>query len=597
MKKRTIQNRAIQNRAMQHRSIQHKTDSITRHKFNGVFLTLFFSLILSLLSSPGWAKLTATVDRTVLKSNETLQLTVHYDGIVLTSKPNFDVLQRDFQVLPNIRSQSKTNLNVPMESYTVWQLTLKPKRLGKLQIPSIRFKQDISDTVEINVHKARPSNVAGQPVYIQTIVDKSTVYVQEQLLLTYRLYRSIELIKPTLATLIITDAEVQMTSQDQYQKRIGNSNYIVEEISYAVLPQASGKLNIPSITLSAYRARGNLLTLNTEPKTIDVIAKPDHIAADQWMPSSQLQLNQQWSSNLENWVVGEPITRTITIIAKGMTGAQIQPLSIEPSSDYKVYPDQPQLNNQVGVDGVTGIRRESFALVPNREGEIFLPEVTVHWWDTVNKRKQTATLDAIRLDVGPAPANSSTTVEPNLAAIDTPDISPAPLQSTEQQSLLESAQPSWLIQFSLGLNALLLALVAALLLKRPQPMTRKPTNNTQANSPRLKLKQQIKAIENAAAKEDLVAVRDAILTWGRCAFPEVKIKTLNEIAQRFSESPEPQLWEQFRLLDQNLYNSESSEKADIKLLIHLLKKLDTHSLKLKTSTNGLKPLYPTDNIG
>ena len=75
------------------------------------------------------------------------------------------------------------------------------------------------------------------------------------------------------------------------------------------------------------------------------------------------------------------------------------------------------------------------------------------------------------------------------------------------------------------------------------------------------------------------------------------IKTLNEIAQRFSESPEPQLWEQFRLLDQNLYNSKSSEKADIKLLIHLLKKLDTHSLKLKTSTNGLKPLYPTNNIG
>jgi len=142
-----------------------------------------------------------------------------------------------------------------------------------------------------------------------------------------------------------------------------------------------------------------------------------------------------------------------------------------------------------------------------------------------------------------------------------------------------------------------LALVAALLLKRPKVATRKSANNSQTDSPRLKLKQQLKAIEIAAGKEDLAAVREAILAWGRCAFPEGKIKTLNEITQFCSESADPQLWEQFKLLDQNLYTRESSEKADIKLLINILKKLDTPAVKGKTSTNGLKPLYPTDNIG
>ena len=588
---------------MKKTTMQNRLNNITWHKLIGGFLTLFFSLV---LSSSSWAKLTATADRTVLDSNETLQLTLRYNGRASTGEPNFAVLQKDFKILANNPQQQYSIINGRTESSTDWKLVLAPKRSGRLLIPSIRFKQDISNAIELTVRKARPSNATGQPVYTETIVDKSAVYVQEQLLLSHRLYTSIQLTDLSIEEPKIPGAIIQKTSQNQFRKRIGSKDYIVVEVVYAVFPQASGKLDIPAIRISAhqvsnnsqnsfFRSRGNQLVRSTQPKVINVMVKPAHIAADQWMPSSQVQLNQQWSSNLDQLVVGEPVTRTITISAKGLTGAQIQPLSLEPSSDYKVYPDQAQLDEQVAVDGVTGIRRESFALVPNRQGEIALPEITLRWWDTVNQRMQTATLDAIRLDVGPAPANSANSIDSTLAAIEMADISTG--QSTEQQSLLNPAGSSRLIQFSLVLNALLLALVAALLLKRSKIAAPKAANNSPANSPRLKLKQQIKAIEIAAGKKDLAAVREAILAWGRCAFPEEKIKTLDEIAQLCSHSAEPQLWEQFKLLDQSLYNRESSEKADIKLLINLLKKLDTPAAKRKTSTNGLKPLYPTDNIG
>ena len=590
---------------MKKTTMQNRLNNITWHKLIGGFLTLFFSLV---LSSSSWAKLTATADRTVLDSNETLQLTLRYNGQASTGEPNFAVLQKDFKILANNRQQQYSMINGRTESSTDWKLVLAPKRSGRLLIPSVRFKQDISNAIELTVRKARPSNATGQPVYTETIVDKSAVYVQEQLLLTHRLYTSIQLTDLSIEEPKIPGAIIQKTSQNQFRKGIGSKDYIVVEVVYAVFPQASGKLDIPAIAISAhqvannsqnsfFRSRGNQLVRSTQPKVINVMAKPAHIPAGQWMPSSQVQLDQQWSSNLDQLVIGEPLTRTITISAKGLTGAQIQPLSLEPSSDYKVYPDQAQLNDQVAVDGVTGIRRESFALVPNRQGEIVLPKITVRWWDTVNQRMQTATLDAIRLDVSPAPENSSTALGSNLAPINMADISPASTQSTDQQPLLGSAGSSRLIQFSLALNALLLGLVAALLLKRPKPTTHKRANNTQTNSLRLKLKQQIKAIEIAAGKKDLAAVREAILAWGRCAFPEAKIKTLDEIAQLCSHSAEPQLWEQFKLLDQNLYNRKSSEKADIKLLVALLKSLDTPVAKRKTSTNGLKPLYPTDNIG
>ena len=567
--------------------------------------TLIIALI---LSTSSWAELTASADRTVLDSNETLQLTLRYDRQVLTSEPDFAVLQRDFKILSKNRQQQFSMINGRSESYTDWKLTLAPKRLGRLLIPSIKFKKDISDAIEITVRKASPSNVSGQPVYTETLVDKSAVYVQEQLLLTHRLYTSIQLTDLAIEELLIPGAIVKETGQNQYRKRIGNRDYIVVEMAYAVFPQASGKLDIPAITISAhqvdnssqnsfFRSRGNQLIRNTESKIIDVLAKPAHIAADQWMPSSQLQLNQQWSSDLDQLVVGEPVTRTITISARGLTGAQIQPLSIEPSSDYKIYPDQAQLDEQISAEGVTGIRRESFALVPNREGKITVPGISVRWWDSLNQRMQTTTLQAIELDVGPAPANSIIAPGSTLAPIEMADSRPTAPQTSDGEPSLDSARPSRLMQLSLALNALLLALVVALLLKRSTQPARQSAAIAQASSPRLKLKQSVKAIDIAANNEDLVAVREGILAWGRCAFPDAKIKTLDEIVQLCGEAADPSLWQQFRLLDQSLYNRESDQKADLKLLVALLKSLDIPAPISKTSTNGLKPLYPSDNIG
>ncbi|MDG1818450.1 MAG: BatD family protein [Porticoccaceae bacterium] len=571
---------------------------------------LFLLLFALTASTQSWAKLTATADRTVLDSNETLQLLVRFDGQALTSQPDFDVLERDFRILSNNRQQQYSISNGRTESFTDWKLTLAPKRIGRLLVPSIKYKNDISDAIEISVRKASPSNVTGQPVYTETLIDKPAVYVQEQLLLTHRLYTSIQLTDFSMEELKVPGAIIQKVAQNQFRKRVGNKDYIVVEIKYALFPQTSGKLDIPPVAISAYqvdnnqrsffRSRGNQVIRNTDAKTIDVMAKPAHIDADQWMPSSQLTISQKWSNNLEQLQVGEPVTRTITISARGLTGAQILPLTLDASSDFKVYPDQAQINESVEASGVTGVRQESLALVPNRSGEIILPEISLRWWDTVNQRMQTATLDAMRLEVGAAPSNAATESVPYLEPIGMADNQQSIAGISEDPDLQESdGSISTLMKVSLGANALLLTLLAALLLKRQQrPSTRDHSINNLVNSPRLKLKQLIKAIEIDAKDEDLAAVREGILDWGRSAFPDHKIKTLQEIAELCAD---PQLKQQFDLLDHSLYNSNSSADqaptVDIKLLIALLKGLDIPSAEAKTSANGLKPLYPTNNIG
>jgi len=556
-------------------------------------------VILPLLCSHSWATLTATADRTIIDSNETLQLLVRLDSQALIGEPDFAVIESDFEILSTSRQQQYSRVNGQTQSYTDWNLLLAPKRTGRLLVPSIKYKKDISNAIEITVRKATAASAAGQPVYTETLVDKSEIYIQEQLLLTHRLYTSVRLSDLGLDPLTVDDALMQKVSETQFQKNVAGKNYQVVEIVYALFPQASGKLQIPALRFSAYEAsnnryggfsaRGNRIIRSTDAKTIDVMARPANIDIDNWMPASSIRLDQQWSSPLDQLKVGEPITRNISITAKGLTGAQIMPLSLRESDDYKIYPDQPQLDDSADASGVTGIRRESFALVPNRPGAITLPAVTVRWWDSRKQRMQTTKLDAVTLQVAAAEVS---TVNPYMSAptpavgANRPTIETAPEAS---KSLMQELRSSLPLQLSLAGNALLLVLLILIWLRRPTtPRAQKDLSGL--NSARLELKQLLTNIERAARKSDLPPLRDSILAWGRCIFPQQKIKTLAEVALLLDN---PELQQQFDLLDQALYNNSSEQQPDLKLLVNLIRSAIVPKTENPQSAKaGLKPLYP-----
>ena len=110
--------------------------------------------ILALVCSHSWASLTATADRTVIDSNETLQLLVRLDSQALMGEPDFTVIESNFEILSTSRQQQYSRVNGQTQSFTDWNLLLAPKRTGQLLVPSIKYKKDISNAIEITVRKA-----------------------------------------------------------------------------------------------------------------------------------------------------------------------------------------------------------------------------------------------------------------------------------------------------------------------------------------------------------------------------------------------------------------------------------------------------------
>ena len=558
------------------------------------------------ISSLSWAELTSKVNRTVLDSNETLQLRVRLDAQAFTSEPDFTPLQTDFEILSNSRQQQYSSVNGKAVSYTDWNLILLPKRTGIILIPSLKYKREISNAVEVTVRAATTSGSAAsgkQPIYTETLVDKSAVYIQEQIILTHRLYTSVQLRDYSLSELDIPGAIVQRLGDSQFQKVINGRNYLVLEVRYAIFPQSSGKLDIPPLHFGAYEtasrsqfgsfsSRGNRVFRDTDAKRIDIMARPAHVPANEWMPSSKVELSEQWSGDLDSLIVGEPITRTIRINAQGLTGAQILPLPIIESPNYKVYPDQPQLEEQAIGDGVLGTRTESLALVPNQAGELVIPAIEMRWWDTKNQRMQTASLPATKVQVNPSTAINSAPLADNapLTTMEPLDLNPEPAGFFGS---VGSAKASMLVKLSLLLNALLLATIALLLFSRRKQRTIKKTSSQQKTSPLLNLKQLLKAIEIEAKNNNLIAMRDGIVAWGQCLFAETPPTTLKALSLLLDDA---ELQQQFAQLDRQLYKGEAEsteDSLDVSLLLQRLKQQSTFSRSsVSSSGNGLKPLYP-----
>ena len=102
----------------------------------------------------------------------------------------------------------------------------------------------------------------------------------------------------------------------------------------------------------------------TKEKMIKILNRPTQVPSFQWLPSSKVELTETWNGDLGELRVGEPITRTITMTAEGQTGAQINPLELPSSSDFRLYPDQAQIETRKTNNGALGVRIESMALVP-----------------------------------------------------------------------------------------------------------------------------------------------------------------------------------------------------------------------------------------
>lgn len=541
--------------------------------------------------------LTASVDRSAVSLNETLNLVVKYEGGRVNSDPDFGNLTQQFDVLSNQKSMQHSVVNSTVTSSTEWRLALAPKNTGKLLIPPFALQGLHSKAITISVSEAATDSISGrEEVFLETSIDKKEVYVQEQFILTLTLYYNRNVDSLDAAPPTFDNARVEELPRVDYQKTLGQTPYGVSEFKYAVFPDASGEILIPRQTWTVRTTdqaqinrfgfgggRFKLHRVKTEELTIPVLAKPDtYPAGSVWLPARNVAIDEQWSRAPTEFKVGEPITRTITVTAEGVSAEQLPPiLTMENNQDFKFYPDKPKQDNQLTGQGAIGKRTESVAIVPVRAGQLTLPEIAVTWWNSATKSVEKAILPALNVTIK-ASATDAIAASPGESSSVLPQFDtsgPNGVAPTDNRSAATSLV--WPILCAI---LLLTNLLFAILWRRR--LSPQAQDSAQKDKPdQASLGQIVQSLQQAAKNSDSVAVRQALIDWVGRVKPTAPatLKTLKTLINdsRFNAIVFD--------LEAQLYG-DAKVSVDYTYLLDTLRQYKTDAAKT-AATVSLKPLY------
>lgn len=565
-------------------------------------------LIASFIASLFWANLalaqslSSSVNRNHITLNDTLQLIVRYDQSTRTT-PDFSALEKDFDILGTVASTNRSIINGRHSVETRWTLTLAPKREGKLLIPSISFENAVSDAILVEVDQAAAAS-SDSPVLVESNIDKTQGYLQQQFLLTLKIKIRTD---ATLAGGQIEPLQIKdalLISFDEKKSRIneGGIEYDVLEYQYAIFPQASGDLIIPSQLIQLEIAsdiwdsrrlfstsRGTLQRFRTQETKLTVAPAPQDQRASPWLPAENIQIREHWSSSPENLQVGDPITRTITLTAEGLTGAQLPSLPSLSIEGLNIYQDQAQIDDQKSDGRVAGTRTETSAIVAAKAGDYTLPAINIHWWNTRDQRFETASLPASKISVSSklsgqpeTHASAFNSQAPSLEAV------PSESEKTLEDRVTTSQLNSWVW---IGLLAsIFLNLVLAILLigsrknlEYPQSNKNKKVSVDKSQSEQRE-REAWHQLKQSLKKPEATELRAAIISWANAKLGN-STNSLDSVSQLLDSKAA----EQLRLIDKAVFGQGDLNKLDTEVLMSAFKRARSGGAPIKEQ---LTPLYP-----
>lgn len=493
-----------------------------------IFLIVIAS---TLLAAEAPAAVTARVDRTSIDLNESFRLDVTTDKNI-DFQPDVSVLDQDFHIGHSSQLSNTTIINGQIRRSKTWAYVLMPRRAGRLVIPPISVGDEQSAALVITVSEPSYAPPGEAEVFITSEVDFVETYVQAQVLLTIKIFRSVVTRQHALREPEFGGVEVliEMVGDNRnYEAVINGTNYSVDERVYAIFPQESGQVQISPARFEARILRNGRITarkvFESESQSISVLpihAPPAEYPDAAWLPARDVQISEGWSRDTDGVIAGEPLTRQVITSALGQLETQIPALEPPSVAGLNIYPDKPELTRRIETGGIRGVRQDQYAMIGVAAGVVVLPAVHVPWWNIETGEWQVASLPERTINIlasGEPPVPEAGVSE-----------SVAVGREVEPSTNSTASDSFWQLLSEVLAVLWLLTLVAWWWSTKPRSTPREPA------APPLHQQQgkHIKTACKAALANDGALVRKALLDWGLLQWPDAAPRSIGEIARRVS---------------------------------------------------------------
>ena len=546
------------------------------------------TLLVALLAATtvAQAELRVEVDRSQVRVNESLNLKIISDK---NSPDQIDLssLPAELEIISRSSRQNIQIINGRRSASYELSLSLIALETGKVQIPALELEGDRSRPLIIDI--APEATGSAKVAEIELVSPLSSAYVFQEIPLTLKLRFTGELAQGQLSDLSVDQAQVELLDESRYRSGDGE----IVERKYVLYPQSIGSLTIPALRFqgtmranSRLGLSGRVVRSSSKPLAIDILP-PAVGELSAWLPASAVRLNDQLQPASSQLQLGTPITRTITLEATGMLGANLPEISLSASSaDLRQYRDQSQFNSSKGSKNMIGRRTENIVYIPQSAGPITLPEVVVPWWDVAAGAMAYARLPERKIVIVPDPSISSSSAaatpisRTSEAVIEPPKSEPEP-----SQAVWEDLLSRYLIYTLAGFLFISLAINVLLLVKRNRTGSIASTKNLSAEGSPYSI------LRSAIDKRDPISLSSAWQQWQRqlhrshpnwqSALAEGELRNLNEI---------------FSANEQLAWSRERNHTPDYATLLKICQRLNKALSKKTTAPKNkarhLRALYP-----
>ena len=303
---------------------------------------------------------------------------------------------------------------------TLFAVALSPKRDGVVTIPPITVDGEASEPLVLTIKPSALNQGAQGDVFLERDVSESNPYVQQQVLVTLKLFSVVQVQRGSL-DLDIPDGirAVRLGDDSAYRANRGGKDYFVIERRFALVPERSGRFELGSARfeglgvgragLNSYFGSATRLRASSDPLSLQVKPVPPG-AGTPWLPALSLSLSGEPELPQEIRV-GEPISYPVTLRADGLSVEQLPELELGAADGLSIYPDQPNSRDRSSLQGLAGERSRRFAIVPSAAGKWQIPALTISWWDVQTDQRRQAELPSRTIDVLPARGSMSRPAE------------------------------------------------------------------------------------------------------------------------------------------------------------------------------------------
>ncbi|MBU2878040.1 MULTISPECIES: BatD family protein [Aliiglaciecola] len=570
-----------------------------------LLLTLLFFSLLSITNVYAQVEsVTASVDKNPAMADESIVLSV-----VAFGNPNNDafdpsVLEDDFVVGRTSVSTQTRVINFDTTRSTTWTTILIPRQQGTFTIPpfDVGGKKTQPITVRI-LPVSAASNSKAREAFITAEVDVGQPFVQQMVKYKVKIHLATSLQRGSLSEPSLENADISLIGKDKdYSEIVDGQRYRIIERNYAIIPQASGQVKIkgPLFEAEVIDRTQNSFSYFNQTRPInrvapDVVLDVQPIPVDfneHWLPSEFVQLNEEWQPDLSQIKVGEPITRTLTLSALGVSEQQLPEMTGIYPPDFKIYPDQATTASVTREDNIIAQRVENIAIIPNRAGQFVLPPVKVAWFNTLTKQTEYAELPARSIEVAAAASSNQTGLPPTSpnplletqapASVDTQ--TPGPLTPTVQTVTVTSlwSISSWVL-LAIWLLTLLIWWFSSRSKNAP-PLAKQELNTNNLESENWKL------LKAALKSHKIGEIYPALLKWQTSLAVYGGAKLLDE-----NDISDSELQDELKSMFASQYaQGDKNWKSDT--LLNVLARLRQDIIKNKNKSPSLQPLYASQRV-